>query len=567
MILRFDGFHCMLFCNFKPSALLIIAAVSCGIFFFIFRPITKEREDFVMHKVIIVGGGPVGLSAAICLAHQGIASVLIEKHPTTTNHPKARGVNGRSMELFRSWGLEDQLKQHQMSQEALRFTWIEDFQGKEITRIQATTDYSLYSPTKNAIIAQDDLEQELYKKAQSMSLISLQFNTEMLHATQDKTQVTVHALNKKTNQKETLNAQYLIAADGANSPSRKLFNLEMEGTDNLGMFCNIYCEMNLDKYVAHRPSAGFMLTRPDLRGTFVLSKKGHKKWLIGVRIGSSPNSTKESFTDEFCIDYVKKVINDPELEVQFINKAFWTMAALVAKQYRAGRVFLAGDAAHCLPPTGGFGMNTGIQDAHNLSWKLAMVIKGQANESLLDTYFTERVQIAKTNISWSIANAKRFEKIFTALAQNDLITFEEALKDQANHVNNILLDLGFIYGSEYQNQESYKPSSKIGARAPHCWLLKENEEISSLDLYDNQFVLVCPPTARHWQDKYRQFPCKIVTIGKLGEYLDKNYDFLEKYEISETGAVLVRPDGHIAWHAKDEKVKVAIANLPWLKTS
>lgn len=121
-----------------------------------------------MQKVIIIGGGPVGLSAAICLAHQGIESVLIERNSTTTHHPKARGVNGRSMELFRLWGLEDQLKPYQMPREAYRFAWIEDFQGREITRVQATADYSPYSPTTNAIIAQDDLEQELFKKTISL---------------------------------------------------------------------------------------------------------------------------------------------------------------------------------------------------------------------------------------------------------------------------------------------------------------------------------------------------------------------------------------------------------------
>lgn len=506
----------------------------------------------MMHKVIIIGGGPVGLSAAICLARQGIESVLIEKHPTTTNHPKARGVNGRSMELFRSWGLEEQMKQHQMPREAYGFTWIEDLQGNEIIRVQATADYSPYSPTENGVIAQDDVEQELFKKAQSMPLIDLRFNTTMIHAVQNDKQVTVDILNKDSNQKETLSAQYLIAADGADSSLRTLFNIEMEGVDNLGVFCNIYCEMNLDKYVEYRPSAGFMFTRPDLRGTFLLSKKGHRKWLLGLRIGSNPHLTKESFTDDFCVEYVKKVINDPEVEVKLINKAFWTMAALIAKQYRVNRVFLAGDAAHRLPPTGGFGMNTGIQDVHNLAWKLAMVIKGQAEESLLDTYFTERVQIANTNISWSLNNAKRFEKIFTALAQNDLVTFGEALQDQTHHINNILLDLGFVYGVEYQTQENYKPSAKVGARAPHCWLLKDKEQISTLDLYDTQFVLVCHPEAQYWQDKFQQCPCRIVTIGERGEYLDKNHDFLEKYELSKQGAVLVRPDGHVAWHAHDE---------------
>lgn len=505
-----------------------------------------------MHKVIIVGGGPVGLSAAICLAYQGIASVLIEKHPTTTNHPKARGVNGRTMEIFRSWGIEEQMKKYQMPQEAHRFTWIEDFQGKEITRVQATIDYTPYSPTKNAIIAQDDLEQELFKKAQSMSLIDLRFHTEMTHASQDNNQVVIEILNRETNKKETLCSQYLIAADGANSPLRTLFNIEMDGRDNLGEFCNIYCEMDLDKYVANRPSAGFMFTRPDIQGTFILSKKGLRRWLIGVRIDSNPNLSKDSFTDEFCIDYVKTVINDPTVQIRLINKAFWTMAALIAKQYRKGRVFFTGDAAHRLPPTGGFGMNTGIQDAHNLAWKLAMVIKGQAKESLLDTYFEERAQIAKTNISWSIENAKRFETIYTALAMNDLATFEKALKDQTHHINNILLDLGFIYGSDYQNQEQYNPSAIVGARAPHCWITKGNEEKSTLDLYINEFILLCHPEAHSWQETYRAYPCKIVTIGPNGVYLDKNHDFLDRYGISEKGAVLIRPDGHVAWRADDE---------------
>ncbi|MCC5831431.1 MAG: FAD-dependent oxidoreductase [Chlamydiales bacterium] len=502
-----------------------------------------------MHQVVIIGGGPVGLSAAICLAYQGIASLLIEKNPTTTNHPKARGVNGRTMELFRSWGLEEEMNRYQMPQEAHRFTWLEDFQGREITRVQAKVDYSLYSPTGGSLIAQDDLERELFKKAQSMPLIDLRLNTEMIDAFQKEEEVTVELLNKETNQRERCSARYLIGADGASSSVRKLFNIEMEGMDNLGEFCNIYCEMNLDKYVANRPSAGFMFTRPDLRGTFILSKHGFRRWLIGVRIDVNPNFTKDSFTDDFCVEFAKKVINDPEIEVRLINKAFWTMAALIAKKYRIGRVFLAGDAAHRLPPTGGFGMNTGIQDVHNLAWKLAMVIKGEAEESLLDTYFEERVQIAKTNTFWSVINAKRFEKIFIALDQNDIATFEEALRDQNHHLNNILFDLGFIYGREYQTQEIYKPSAQRGARAPHCWLLKGKEEASTLDLYNTQFVLVCHPEARSWQDQFRRFPCKIVTIGEQGDYLDKNHDFLEKYGISKQGAVLVRPDGHVAWRA------------------
>ncbi len=516
-----------------------------------------------MHQVIIIGGGPVGLSAAICLAEQGIASVLVEKHPSTTDHPKARGVNGRTMELFRSWGIEDRMKQYQMPREAYRFTWLEDLQGKEITRVPATVDYSQYSPTENAIIAQDDVEKELFIKAKSMPLIDLRFDTEMVHASQDEKQVVVEIHNKAHKQKERLTAHYLIAADGARSSLRKLFGVEMEGADNLGLFCNIYCEMNLDKYIYHRPSVGFMFTRPDIMGTFMLAKDCQRKWLVGARIDAYPQLTRGMFTEEFCIDFVKKIVSDPDVEVRFINKSFWTMAALIANQYRVDRVLFVGDAAHRLPPTGGFGMNTGIQDVHNLGWKLAMVLNNHAKDSLLDTYFTERSQIAKTNTLWSVTNAKRFETIFTALAQGDLSTFEEALRDQTHHINNILLDLGYVYGSEYQNRDEYKPSAEIGARAPHCWLEKDAKQISSLDLFNKQFVLMCHPESNYWQERYQKWPCRVVTIGEEGEYKNPDHDFLALYGISKKGAVLIRPDGHVAWRANDEKEQVA--NFSWMK--
>lgn len=514
-----------------------------------------------MHPIIIIGGGPVGLSAAVCLATQGICSIIIEKHPATTTHPKARGVNGRSMELFRAWGIEEPLKRYELPKEAYRFTWIEDFQGNEITRVQATQDYSPYSPTGCAVISQDNVEEELFKKAQSTPLIDLRFNTEMTHMFQDEKHVTVEVLDKHTGQREVLTAEYVIAADGANSTVRKILNIEMDGMDSLGEFCNIYCEMDVSKYVAHRPSVGFVFTKPGKRGLFLLSKDGYKKWLMGVRLDGKP---KEAFNDDaYCVEFIKSVIEDPAIEVKLINKAFWTMAALIAKQYRYGRVFLAGDAAHRLPPTGGYGMNTGIQDVHNLAWKLAWVLQGKADPTLLDTYFTERLQIAKTNMLWSMTNARRFETIFKALDQKDTPTFEAALKDQSNHVNNILLDLGFIYGSDYQTQKEYIPSAVVGARAPHCWLEQDGKQISTLDLYKDSFVLVCAPDAHHWQDSYKDFSCTIMTIGPNGTYTNPAGDFLEKYGITNTGAVLVRPDGHVAWAAQDAQGDVA--HLSWLR--
>ena len=197
-------------------------------------------------------------------------------------------------------------------------------------------------------------------------------------------------------------------------------------------------------------------------------------------------------------------------------------------------------------------MNTGVQDAHNLAWKLAMVIKRQADDSLLDTYFQERFQIAKTNMDWSAMNAQRFTAIYTALFEKDIPRFEKELKDQNHHINNIQLDLGFAYGSEYHNQETYQPDAKVGSRAPHCWLQKDSHRLSTLDLFQDSFILLCDPNADLWIEKFKGLPCKIVTVGEHGDYHDIQNDFLEKYKLSSLGAALIRPDGHVAWRSQDE---------------
>jgi putative polyketide hydroxylase len=512
-----------------------------------------------MHDVIIIGGGPVGLSAAIGLAQMGIRSVLIEQHAAITQHPKARYLNGRSMEIYRSWGLDSSyLKQHSMPQDAHGFTWINDLQSEDIARVQSTGGYHLYSPIGPAIIGQDDLEHELFKKAACSPLIDLRFNHKMVSITQDNTSVMVNVLHQQNN--DVLHASYVIAADGAHSTIRQYLNITMDGIDNLGVFLSMHCEMDLDKYTAHRPSAAFVFTKPDVRGTMLFTKKGLRQWLVLKRI----TSTDQPFwTDHRCMHYVQSLINDTTVKVNFLSKTFWTMASLVATSYQAGRIFLAGDAAHRLPPTGGFGMNTGIQDVHNLTWKLAMVLKDQAQPSLLDTYFTERVNVAHTNAIWSRKNAKRIEDMFIALAQNDWITFKACLNDQTHPINHILLDLGFVYGYDYSNDTAL--SVITGARAPHVWLLKNHDVSSILDRYGSTFVLVCHPNARHFQLQFAAFPCSIVTIGKYGDYLDQHDDFLKKYKITEKGAVLVRPDGHIAWHAHDEHETMACSHAYCIK--
>ncbi|STX28959.1 FAD monooxygenase, PheA/TfdB family [Legionella beliardensis] len=516
-------------------------------------------------QVVIIGAGPVGLSTAIGLARHGIKSILIERHASTTNHPKARGVNTRSMEIFRLWGIDAALRKQQLPKEAHRFIWLESLQGKEIKRVNAEAKPNLNSPVTGALISQDWVEQELLNKVKTYPEICYYFNVAMLNIEQTKDKVVTTVEDKLTGKRYQLTSEYLVAADGASSPTRKLLNIPMQGQDNLGEFCNIYCEMNLEKYVQDRPSVGYIFTREDVRGTFLLAKDGLQKWLIGTRYDLQSGLTKESFTDEFCIQLIKTVLQDDTIDIKLINKAFWTMAALVAEQFHEGRIFLAGDAAHRLPPTGGLGMNTGIQDAHNLAWKLAAVIKGYADEALLETYFQERAPIAGKNIEWSAKNAMRFNKIFTAMYAGNVKEMMTAIEEQHEHLNQVSLDLGFCYEEgtviaeavpqAAQDVYTYSPSTYPGCRAPYYVLEKDNQRLSTLDLFDNKFVLLSSDQTDVWQKaalKYKNLPLISYRIGKVGGDLhDPEGRWLDVYQIDKTGAVLVRPDGHVAWRSKN----------------
>ncbi|WP_131781665.1 FAD-dependent monooxygenase [Legionella gresilensis] len=516
-------------------------------------------------QVVIIGAGPVGLSTAIGLANQGIKSILIERHASTTDHPKARGVNTRTMEIFRLWGIDTPLRKHQLPREAHRFIWLESLQGKELTRISAKPRPNLSSPTTNASISQDWVEQELLKKAQTYSEITCYFNMEMLDIQQTNTKVISTVKDKLSGNQYKINSDYLVAADGASSLTRELLSINMQGQDNLGEFCNIYCEMDLAKYVQDRPSIGYIFTRKDIMGTVLLSKDGLRKWLVGIRYDVIPELTKESFTDAFCVELIKNVIQDKNVDIKLINTGFWTMAALVAERFRDGRILLAGDAAHRLPPTGGLGMNTGIQDAHNLAWKLAFVINGYADDKLLDTYFSERAPIAVKNIEWSAKNAKRFNTIFTALYNSDYETMMTAIEEQNEHVNQIGLDLGFCYeegtliaegGSvPILNLDTYVPSTSPGCRAPHYVLKKGKQLLSTLDLFNDKFVLLSADKTDLWKQAaahYSHLPLVSYCIGESGDLQDPEGQWLDVYQINEQGAVLIRPDGHVAWRTQDK---------------
>ncbi|MCT9079661.1 FAD-dependent oxidoreductase [Streptomyces fulvoviolaceus] len=495
-------------------------------------------------EVLIVGGSMVGLAQALFLARQGIRPLLVERHAEISAHPRAQAASPRTMELLRALGLEDAVRArenpHAQYGDILQ---AESLTGPELGRFDGPFrhDPNDVGTTGWTLIGQDRLEPVLREGAEELGA-DIWFATEMTGFTQDEEGVTAVLRDVSDGSERTVRARYLVAADGSRAPIRESLDIGHHGQGVFGRQMNIIFHADLDPYVAGRTFFLCFVSNPKVKG--VLGKLGgadSDRWVLAPSL--PPGSDHRVYDTEDCVELVRAAVGVPDLPVEVESATSWEIAAWVADRFRSGRVLLAGDCAHVMPPTGGFGGNMGIQDAHNLAWKLALVLRGQAGPDLLDTYEQERAPVAEFTVDQGVIRYLQRSGLDEAAAARHrpetTVLFGHVYSSDA-----VLRDPGQDDASVVEDPTT--PTGRPGTRAPHLPLVRQGKEVPLHDLLDGDFWLLTGPEGAPWQTAAESQGISFHRVG-TEEDPETVARFLTRYGIEAAGAVLLRPDGFIAW--------------------
>ncbi|AIV34219.1 FAD-dependent oxidoreductase [Streptomyces sp. CCM_MD2014] len=589
--------------------------------------------------VLVVGGSLVGLSMSVFLGRLGVRHTLVERHAGTSIHPRGRGNNVRTMEIFRVAGTEPDIRRaaatladnHGILQTP---TLVGDAGEWLFKQIDPGNGLARFSPSSWCLCSQNDLEPELLTHAVNLGG-DLRFGTELLSFETDADGVTAIVKSRETGEHTTIRADYLVAADGPRSPVREQLGIGQSGPGDL--FHNVsitFRSRRLADVVGDRRFIVCYLTDENADGA-LLPVDNRENWVFHAPWHPEQGETVEDFTDERCAAHIRRAVGDPDLDVEITGKAPWHAAQRVARSYRSGRVLLAGDSAHEMSPTGAFGSNTGIQDAHNLAWKLAAVLEGWAGEPLLDTYDTERRPVAEaTSARAAHRSVEHSHPGFAPPAGMGGAGGPDGAPGGGRGsggpggapggggpgasgapggaarggpggapgrggpagtpggapggggpagapggapagppggpqrgILNVALGYrypqGAVVGADPATPvvpEGLDLTGAPGSRAPHLWLRRGEERLSTLDLYEDSLVLLsdaAQPTG--WHEAATEVaaalrvPLKPYRVGGTpGADLvpdDEETDWARAHGVTRGGAVLIRPDGFVAWRS------------------
>jgi 2-polyprenyl-6-methoxyphenol hydroxylase-like FAD-dependent oxidoreductase len=505
--------------------------------------------------VLIVGGSLVGLSTAVFLGHHGVPSLVLERHRGTAIHPRAAAVTQRTMETYRAVGLEPEIERvadEEFVQNGAIMA-VESLGGKELDWYFRFVNEGVeeISPSKRVFVTQIGLEPVLARVAEQ-SGARIRYGTEARIVSQDDDGVTVVARSRDGEAERAVRARYVVAADGAHSPIREQLGIRNLGHGSFSDCITIYFRADVRRLVGERNLSVVYVLHPRLQGFFRFSIDLRSGFLAVFSTvdeqGGRSRRVGEDMSAETCIAYVREALGDPAIPVEIENVQRWAATAEYADRLREGRVFLAGDSAHVMPPTGGFGGNCGVQDGYDLAWKLAHALDGRAGDGLLATYDAERQPVGA--LTTEQAYTRYVLRVDPSLGREDVLPV----------VHEVPIELGYRYRStavpgagddEAMWEDTREPSGRPGFRAPHAWVEVDGERRSTLDLFGRDFVLIAGPEGESWRDEARRSAesCGVrVDVYRIGaEIAVADGGLAALYGTGDEGAVLVRPDGFVAW--------------------
>lgn len=573
-----------------------------------------------IYDVLIIGAGPAGMISALSLAQHGITSLVLERRHELQAHPKAHELSGRSIEILHRLGfsheeLAAEASPHDDASKILFCGTIgEEFGSIDLTVAESARQYKehLAAETPYLNVSQVELEKVMLAHIRACTRTNLLYHHQWESLEQDGDVVKSRVTDLEHGATKTMTSRYVICADGAASRSRQALGVRMIGPEKIRDFVSAYFRADLSKLVHTRGKLYFIFS-PKTPGSIFIAHHIEKRWVFHTPV-MTPHEKMEDFTAEVMTARIKAALGRDDIPIEVESTSGWRMTAQVADRFRVGRAFLVGDAAHRFPPSGGLGMNSGIGDAYNLCWKLALVLQNKAPESLLDTYEVERRPVVQTNCSESRRNFDRMGEIVEAFGvtideveraherlhtgamaalpepirqwgqrqmqrygESILARYERdpdvrqrvlsAIADQRSHFDRIGLDLGYSYeegallsdGTPAEKHDdpvsTYIASTRPGARFPHFWLDGNRRKQSSHTLLHAQrSTLICGSNVRvvasdleSMRPAAADLGIELVSLAMEAIPLAYRAAVHTRCQIEADGALLVRPDGHVAW--------------------
>jgi 2,4-dichlorophenol 6-monooxygenase len=556
--------------------------------------------------VMVIGTGPAGGAMAALLATQGIETFVINRYRWLAKTPRAHITNQRTMEVLRDLGKDVEAEAYMQAADQDLMgenVFCVSLAGEELGRMKSwgkhpnmRAEHHLSSPTFMNDLPQNFMEPLLFKTACSRGA-QARMSCEYLSHVQDKDGVTVTVKDRLTDKNFTVRCKYLIGADGGNSLVAEHAGLPFEGNMGVGGSINILIKADLSKYVAHRPSVLYWVMQPgaDVGGIgmgVVRMVRPWNEWLIIW--GYDINQPAPEVSDEFARSVCHQLIGDSSVPIEVKSTSTWTVNNKYATNMQKDRVFIMGDAAHRHPPSNGLGSNTSIQDAFNLAWKMALVVKGKAAPKLIESYSQERAPIAKQIVTRANKSIGEFGPIFQALgmdggvdhakiqrnmdarcdtgetaeAQREALRKAIAFKkyefdchgvemNQRYASSAVISDGSKASGQDIDMELHYVPTTHPGARIPHVWIFDHaGKQHSTLDITgQGAFTLITSIGGEAWVEAAKKLAgAKGITIntrviGPRRDFEDHTGDWARAREITDSGCLLVRPDQHVAFRA------------------